>query len=235
MIDGEGAGEGDTHEYLLLGCGDHCIYAAPISAQGEVRLTPRCMPLDFDTCLSFLAARIPDDVQPFMFGMDYDVTMWCRSLPREKLVELMDREGRTDPKDPYHPRWVAAQGFRFDYLPGRFFSFESPSGRRFRISDVRRFFGGSFIEALRSQDIEVPEWAAEMKRRRHLFTREEVLGPEVARYNAWERAAGEEMMTRFRERCIDVGVVPAQWEGPGQGAGALLKEHNIKDHLSGGF
>jgi hypothetical protein len=225
MIDGEGAGEGARHEYLLLGSGDRML-------QTDTN-TP--YPLDFNLCLGWLAATIPDDVEPFMFGGDYDVTMWLRSLPREKLVELMDREGRTDPKNPYRPRPVKAHGFEIDWLPGHFFWFRSPSGRTFRISDVRRFFGGSFIAALASQGIETPPWAVEMKRRRRQFTREEVLGSEVARYNSWERASGQEMMTRFRERCIAVGIVPRHWEGPGQGATAIMAGMGIKDHLSGGF
>lgn len=222
MIDGEGAGEGSSHEYLLLGSGYRTLISDRIR-------------FDFTYCLSFLAASIPDDVEPFMFGGDYDVTMWLKSLTRDKLVELMDREGRTDPKNPYRPRPVRVHGFEIDWLPGHFFWFRSPSGRTFRISDVRRFFGGSFIAALASQGIEAPTWAVEMKRRRRHFSREEVLGPEVARYNAWEREAGAEMMTRFRERCIAVGVVPAHWEGPGQGATAIMADMEIKDHLSGGF
>jgi hypothetical protein len=226
MIDGEGAGEGADHEYLLLGCGDRHL-------RSEV-WGPHYL-LDFSTCLFFLAAAIPDNVEPFTFGGDYDWTMILKSLPREKLVELMDREGRTDPKTPYRPRPVKVHGFEIDWLPGHFFWFRSPSGRTFRISDVRRFFGGSFIAALASQSIEAPAWAVEMKRRRRQFTREEVLGPDVARYNTWEREAGAEMMTRFRERCIAVSVAPRHWEGPGQGATAVMADMGIKDHLSGGF
>lgn len=234
MLDGEGAGEGAAHEYLLLGCGERTIRAMPFAdaPNNGDWVTGQ---LDFISCMFFLAAAIPDGVEPFMFGGDYDVTMWLKSLPREKLVELMDREGRTDPKNPYRPRWVRYAGFEFDWLPGHHFSFKSTSGRSWRISEVRRFFGGSFIAALASQGIETPPWAVEMKRRRRHFSREEVLGPEGARYNAWEREAGAEMMTRFRQRCIAVDVVPRHWEGPGQGATAAMADLGIKDHLSGGF
>jgi hypothetical protein len=220
-IDGEGATTNGEHEYLLLGSGKRLV-------------TAERRPLDFPLCMSILAGTIPSGVEPVVFGLDYDVTMWVRSLARSVLEELMDRQGRADPDRPWRVRYVKAHGFEFDWLPGHFFALRSPSGRHIRISEVRKFFGRSFVEALESQGITPPPWMAEMKESRSKFTRRQVLyDPAVAFYNSEERRHLEILMTVFRERCITAGVVPAKWNGPGQGANVLLREWAIKDYLSG--
>lgn len=219
-IDGEGADVNGVHEYLLLGSG-------PREAAAER------YPLDFPLCMAFLAGTIPAGVEPIIFGLDYDVTMWVRSLARSVLEELADRPARTHPDDPWKVRYVQAHGFEIDWMPGHFFALRSPSGRHIRISEVRKFFGRTFVEALVSQGIEPPPWLCDMKQSRRSFTRAQVLGPEVAAYCREERRLLEVLMTRFRSRCIDAGVVPAHWEGPGQGATTLLTANGMREYLSG--
>lgn len=217
-IDGEGANVNDGHEYLLLGSGKKMI------TTGEH--------LDFRTCMAFLAGTIPDGVEPIVFGLGYDVTQWIRFLPREALESLMDRQSRASSKDPWKVKPVSVQGYEIDWLPNHWFRFRTISGRIIEISEVQKFFGHSFIEALEAMGIEFPAWLQDMKDKRSSFTKREVLGPEVAFYNSEERRLLEILMTRYREKCIESGITPRRWQGPGHGASVLLNAWGIKDHLS---
>lgn len=169
--------------------------------------------LNFQTCMAFLAATIPSDSQPVCWELDWLVAMMCKSLSRERLVELVNREGRCPPDGPWKPRPVLAHGYAFDWLPAHFFSLRTPSGRNIRISDPHRFWGRELAEAAFAEGLYVaPPFSLET-----------------------QTVMLEITMTRFRERCIEYGAVPRQWEGPGQGASKFMNDWGIKDYLSGSY
>lgn len=155
-ITGQGAGEGEGYALVSLRSGEHQILSGPLAGDIPCRSsgpTPRYVtgPLDFQICMAFLSATVPSDCQPVCWELDWLVAMMCKSLPRGKLGELVDREGRCPPDDPWKPRSVIAHGWGFDWLPAHYFSLRCPSGRSIRISDPHRFWGRDLAEALASE------------------------------------------------------------------------------------
>lgn len=191
-ITGQGAGDGEGYALVSLRSGEHEI-SGPLAGGS---------PLNFQTCMAFLSATVPDDCQPVCWELDWLVAMMCKSLPRERLAELVDREGRCPPDDPWKPRPVLAHGYGIDWLPAHYFSLRTPSGRNIRISDPHRFWGRDLAEAVASEP------------------------------GATDLVS---LMTLFRQRCIEHGAVPRQWEGPGQGASKFMHDWSIKSYLSGSY
>lgn len=68
------------------------------------------------------------------------VSIWLAELPAETLSALMDREGRTDQRNPALVWPVRYDGFKLDFLPDHFF-YVKYGRRKLRIHDVWRFFG----------------------------------------------------------------------------------------------
>ena len=217
-IAGEGAGDGEGYALVALRSGEHVIRSGPLTGDAGNLIPGRSFAsvasLDFGTCMAFLAATIPDGVQPVCWELDWLTAMMCKSLPREKLAALVDREGRCPPDDPWRPRPVVHGGIAFDWLPHHYFSFRTVSGRSIHVSDPHRFFGRELREGLDQTGI----WPY----------------PETLDLE-WRVRCLEVVMERFRAQCIKYNVVPRQWEGPGQGASRLMSDWGIKDHLSGSY
>ena len=155
----------------------------------------------------FGPAGVPDDCEAVAFGLDRMVALWLREAPLEPLRELLDREGRTDPENPAKVRPVRLGAYAVDWLPGHFLWLRSPSGRSLRVGETAKFFGRTLADACA------------------------VMGVEAG--GRPEGIVLAECMTRFREGCAGVGVIPRRWEGPGQAASTLLLRWSIKEHLSG--
>lgn len=219
-VDGEGSTLSGRHEYMLLRAGSHLLTTG-------VPLTP-------GECLGFLAG-LPAGYEYVGFFFDYDVTMICRDLPAEVVLSLLDRESREreDGRGLHPVQWGM---WEFDYLPRKEFRVRTrvrqdmPKRHWTVVSDVGTFFQCSFVKALTTWGIGSVSVLAQIaagKAERGNFG---AMTPEIVRYNELEIELLEDLMEEFRSVCIEVGIVPAKWQGPGNVATALFKMHGIPTH-----
>lgn len=80
-VDGEGAGEGESHIYWLLRVGDKALYHKDGSELQSIEILKWLADLG--------AARINQEFIPVAYFFDYDTTMILRHLPLKNLKELM--------------------------------------------------------------------------------------------------------------------------------------------------
>lgn len=216
-FDGEGgtADDSDYHAYFLLTAGESSIFPSA----GNIRLSTR-------ECLSFLADLPRDSTNVVYFG-DYDVTKMLEDISFDKLNRLMNRSLRA--RKDYGTWPLDWEDFELDYLPRKEFKVRRKGTEHWTvINDVGSFFQCRFVEALEKWDIGTPEERALIgagKERRNNFTWKDI--DEILPYNQLEIRLLEQLMVRFRAACIDVGIVPAKWQGPGQLAEALFKKYSV--------
>lgn len=224
-IDGEGGDDTEGHhQYYLLTAGEWKI------ATGK--------PLTPQECLGFIAA-LPPDVYYVGYFFDYDVTMILRGLPPEKIARLFDREARTqiiggEGREYTYP--VDWAGYQIDYLPHKEFKVRRFTGTLDHkgkkvftpwvvINDVGTFFQTSFVKALDQWDIGTPEQRADIATGKDMRADFGQLTEDTIKYNALEIVLLQELMESFRDVCVDIGYVPARWQGPGNLATAMLRHH----------
>lgn len=227
-------GEGFTnatgyHAYNMLRLGDLLL----VPNKGEVRLRT-------ESCLEAISLLDPTNIYVGYF-FDYDVTKILEDVDFYKLRRLTHpgerrgRDGRTFPVD-----W---RRYQLDYLPKKFFKVRRMTGQVshdengreipvwgpwITINDVGTFFQTKFTNALEDWDIATPEIRDAirgMKNLRGSFTREEF--DKVAEYNRQECLYLEQLMEKFRDTCIDLDLIPSQWQGPGQLVEALLEKNGF--------
>lgn len=217
--DGEG---GDlagplSHTYLLLRIGKQTIEnPAGLSAE---------------ECLGFIADQEPNKSY-IAYYFDYDVTMILRGLSNERLLKLLDREGRSHAKDGTKlnralPVEVFGQ-YEIDYMPTKYFMVRRSGTKKWvTINDVGPFFQCSFLKAIKLWKIGTPEQWERIeagKFSRSTFT---AMTDEIRHYNGEEVELLQELMEAFRETCKDVGYVPSQWQGPGYLAVSMFQRNRI--------
>lgn len=218
-VDGEG---GDTdqgyHAYWLLRVGPNRLVPHP----GKIRLSSQ-------DCLSFLCDQPRDKTYVVYFG-DYDVTKWLEDLPFETLKRLMDRSKRmygTGPRKILYPQdW---REFEIEYLPRKEFKVRRIGEKDwFVMNDVGSFFQTSFVEAIKLWKVGTEEEQAMIaaeKARRGAFQFSDLAT--VDEYNALEIRCLQDLMGKFRDACVQAGIVPTKWQGPGLLAEALFRKHNV--------
>lgn len=221
-VDGEGGNVSGRHEYLLLRAG-----TASLATGG---------PLQSADCLNLLAS-LPIGPTYVGYFFDYDVTMICRDLPAAKVARLLDRDARTRTykgRDVTFP--VDVDGFQLDYIPRKEFRVrrlisydevkQKPVYGRWRVvNDVGPFFQCAFIKALEEWDVGTPEQRAAIGQGKDARSDFGELTEDTDKYNALEIVLLQELMGRFRQVCVDVGYVPARWQGPGNIAVAMLRRN----------
>lgn len=220
--DGEGGDIADRHEYLLLRVGHEVL-------ETGTPLTPA------DT-LPFLAS-LPPFHEYVSFFFDYDVTMICRDLPEERVRRLLNRDGRTPAPDspraglPALP--VDVGDYQIDYLPHKEFRVRHrprigsrPEGWVV-INDVGSFFQCSFVTALRRWGIGDEGTLAAIEKGKGARASFGEMTQETREYNALEIELLEDLMTQFRQVCVDIGYVPRLWQGPGNLAKTMLAKHDV--------
>jgi hypothetical protein len=229
-VDGEGFNvitpTGDTHHvYALLRAGEAAFHTGKELTTLE--------------CLDFLANLPPEYIYVGYF-FDYDVTMILRGMPPERINRLLHPELRTR-FNPLSGMWVTRpvdyEGYQIDYRAGKEFKVRryigpDAKGRStyspyITINDVGSFFQCRFAKSLKEWDLGTPEERAmiddgKAKRGSHIS-----LDADTIRYNALEVVLLESLMEKFRDVCYGLGIKPRMWQGPGQLAEALLKNHGV--------
>jgi hypothetical protein len=144
-----------------------------------------------------------------------------------KLDRLMNRSSRQ--RTDGHGLFPVSYGpWEVDYLPKKEFRVKAKGGKWVVINDVGTFFQCRFVEALEKWDVgtlEERELIGRGKEARGTFAFEKI--EDISTYNALEIRLLEQLMEKFRAACVQVGYVPARWQGPGQLAEAMLARHNV--------
>lgn len=156
------------------------------------------------------------------FGLNYDVNMMLRDLPKEKLKTLWDEGGV----------WVTFQGasYHLDWIPRKCFGIYSPDLKtRIRIYDVFGFFQSSFVRALDDWKIKDPFGEIKaMKAERARFSRDQM--EEIERYCLSECKLLVKLMDKLDGAMLDAGIHLRSYMGAGSVAGALLQKEKVKAH-----
>jgi DNA polymerase type B, organellar and viral len=124
--------------------------------------------------------------------------------------------------------------FDVDYMPKHHLKIRrsTPKGEKnnpwVEISDVGSFFQDTFVGAITDWDIGTPRQREQIVRGKEARANFQKPDDTMRAYNALEIRLLEDLMTKFRRTMIEVGIpMPYRWQGPGQLAGALLKQHDI--------
>lgn len=220
--DGEGWTDIDgEHRYMLLQCSTGAYIDAPQLSTAE--------------CLDMMlreAKRNPKTIH-VIYGGGYDATHILRDLPLELIAGLKDNE-------KIH-WWIEESEtqrqnyYTINYLPHKWFEvsgfdWESRTWAHIKIFDVMTFFQSSFIKALESRKIEVPEVIATGKATRATFTYEDI--EEIREYCQQELEMLVMLCGTLRAEFDEAGIWVTQFHGPGAVASALFKQHGIRNHMS---
>lgn len=203
-IDGEALKDG---RYVLLDSSE-----GPTWAFAKGGLTSKDC---FDYLLGeFHAAR----AKLVAFGLNYDVNMWLKDLPKPLLKILWEKQT------------VYWRNYRIRWVPRREFSLADTEGRKVRIQEVWGFFQCSFLAALEDWQLAGPATLADMKERREHFTEAALADGSLEKYCRQECESLVVLMQKLEQACVQAGIYPERWQGAGSLASALLKEENVAQH-----
>lgn len=219
--DGEGWTDTDgEHRYMLLQCSTGAYIDGPQLTSQE------CLEL-----LLQVGARYPK-ANHVIYGGGYDATHILRDLPLELIAQLKDNEKIhwwVDETETTNQNY-----FTINYLPHKWleisgFDWNSRKQTHIKIFDVMTFFQTSFIKALQSRQIEVPEVIATGKATRADFTYADI--EEIKIYCQQELEMLVMLCNKLRAEFDEAGIWVTQFHGPGAVASALFKEHNVRAHM----
>jgi hypothetical protein len=219
--DGEGWTDSQgEHRYMLLQ-----------SSTGAYIDAPR---LSSQECLEFIlriGAENPKTIH-VIFGGGYDATHILRDLPLELVAQLKDNNQIfwDCPKTDSTNRNV----FKINYLPHKWleitgFDWVTMKYVHVKIFDVMTYFQSSFIAALNSRQIPVPDVIASGKASRNTFTYNDI--DEIKIYCQQELELLVTLCYRLREEFDEAGIYVTQWHGPGAVASAIYKEFGVRKHM----
>jgi DNA polymerase type B, organellar and viral len=244
-VDGEGAGYGKDHRYVLLGCGSEWIENLKGIGWKEA----------FEFLYSIFRKKPSASFVGFFLG--YDFTQIIKTLPEERARMLLTDRGinarkRRKSGGNNKPFPVRYDGWEFDMLPGRRLQIRPqncrcaetgirkcthPQSEWMYICDSGPFWQCSLLTAIDprnwSEPVVSPEEfrtieAGKAQRSMDLDTyikeRERVI-----EYNRLENNILCRIMSKLRDGFLDIGVNlrKDQWFGPGQAAAAWYKANGI--------
>lgn len=245
-IDGEGAGYGQDHKYVLLGCGgEYYENTKGITWQEAFNFLYGCF-------------RKKPKAAYVGFFLGYDFTQILKTLPENRARILLTDRGinarkRTNSGGNHKPFPVRHDGWEFDMLPGRRLQIRPLVCRCYETSlrkctheqsewmyicDSGSFWQCSLLAAINprnwgsqpvvSQDefdeIELGKANRSMSLDEYIADRERVI-----HYMLLENDILCRIMNKLREGFLDIGVNlrKDQWFGPGQAAAAWYKKNGI--------
>jgi len=243
------------------GCLNHVYtYFAAVDETGKTVAETRFAAdgLTHDECLAVIYA-IPPKALIFWFSGGYDLTMIMKELPPDKRYLLVrpdlgayqycgkcERRASTNDADEckcgartftqYDP--IPHEGARFIWFAGSLaVSAKRPGNKtrsRWTIWDCFRFFGCSFVNALKNWSIGTEEQRARilaMKNNRGKFQDEK---PEdVMAYCREECHLLALMMRKVIDAHAAIGYTLKRYEGAGSSASAMLTAEGVKQYLGG--
>jgi hypothetical protein len=244
-VDGEGAGYGKEHRYVLLGCGSEWIENVDGIGWKEA----------FEFLYSVFLRKPSACFVGFFLG--YDFTQIIKTLPEERARILLTDKGvnarkRRNSGGNNKPFPVRHDGWEFDMLPGRRLQIRPrtcqclersirecshPQSAWMYICDAGPFWQCSLLTAINPRNWTEPvvsddEYriveAGKAQRSMDLDTYVRTRG-DVIRYNQLENEILQRIMGKLREGFLEIGVNlrKDQWYGPGQAAAAWYKSKGI--------
>jgi hypothetical protein len=244
-IDGEGAGYGKEHRYVLLGCGPEYIENLEGIGWKEA----------FEFLYSVFRRKPSASFVGFFLG--YDFTQILKTLPEERARMLLTDGGinarkRVRSGGNRKPFPVRHSGWEFDLLPGRRLQIrplncnchedrmrkcEHEQPEWMYICDSGAFWQCSLLNAINPKNWQEPVCTQEEydkleygKSQRSMTLEEYIADRErVLEYMLLENRIFERIMDRLRDGFIEIGVNlrKDQWYGPGQAAAAYYKKEKI--------
>lgn len=211
--DGEGINppDGGPQRYVLFGNdrGRSIANLAGLSSR-------QCLELMLDEA----AVHGPNAVH-VVFSGTYDVNMFLRDVPHDKL-ESLHRTGFT--------RW---RQYAIEWMPAKLLSVKCwDTGRKIRLWDVWPFFQSSFVKALRAWEAADEPTIANieaMKSSRNTFADEDL--PAIREYWQDELRLLTILMTKLHEQLTVVGMKVKRWDGPGAVASVLYGNNGTKKSM----
>lgn len=224
--DGEGwTDRAGRHSYMLLQ-----------NSEGAYIHAPQLGSIDMLTFLLESASAAGKRKIHVGYGFGYDVTHILRDMPddlKAKLLEDNEVVWSIPRRDGFR-----RNRFRIEYIPHKWFSvsgFDWKNGRQayLKIYDVMTFFQSSFMNALTSRGIEIPEVIASGKASRADFTYQDL--QEIRIYCQQELELLVQLCGQLRSEFAEAGIKVEQWHGPGAVANAIFKQRGIEEHKTPPF
>ncbi|HEY2528466.1 MAG TPA: hypothetical protein VGJ20_11070, partial [Xanthobacteraceae bacterium] len=231
-VDGERGGNNNNGQ-------QHYFFMAAASA--DRREPPKTCdndgaPLSFKDCVEFILS-LPANAILVGFGFGYDSTQILRGIRKRSAMKRI----------LYPPRGRAGQTYTFvddygfKYQPGKMLAVCRADRRGdWRGKKQKKLEGSERIiyETLTNFQMKfadvIDAWQTGSKEERQMiggtkgirdnFT--ELTDP-IRHYCILECRHLAEAMTKFRQQCVDAGLVPNRWNGAGELAAAMLKKHGV--------
>lgn len=202
--DGEGWTDNDLeHRYMYLACSEGYNIEYPQLS------TVRCLDL-----MLTVSEMFPKRIH-VIFGGGYDATHVLRDMPYERRKQLHATGQCT---------W---NGYSFEYVAHKWFVVRRGK-RRIKIFDVMTFFQSSFISALKSRGIPVPDEVTEGKANRSDFTFADL--DEIKQYCRLELELLITLCNTLRDEFREAGLSLSQWYGPGAVATSTMRSYGVRKH-----
>jgi hypothetical protein len=219
--DGEGWTDANgEHRYMLFQSSTGAHIDAPQLTSGE--------------CLSMMLRVAADNPKTIhvIYGGGYDATHILRDLPLELTAQLKDN----NPIVWYYQHPVTGRRNRFviKYLPHKWlqlsgFDWTTKRWLTVKIFDVMTFFQSSFIDALDSRNIAVPDIIRSGKANRSDFTYADI--EEIRLYCQMELELLVVLCNRLRDEFDEAGLWVTQYHGPGAVASVVYKQFHVNKHM----
>jgi hypothetical protein len=168
------------------------------------------------------------------FAFGYDTAWILGDMPLALRLQLRDNNEVIWSVKPTEK--TARNRYTIRYLPHKWLEirgYDWTSGRNgyIKIYDVFTFFQSSFIKALESRGIEVPELVKTGKASRADFQYSDI--EEVRLYCQLELEGTVMLMNQLRDDFEEAGIWVTQFHGPGAVANSIFKEHRVRDYMGG--
>lgn len=182
-----------------------------------------CHPfLSTTECLDLLLASKRDHPESIdiAFGFNYDASMILADLPW-RCLKALHVYGATYWKD-----------YEIEHIPHKWFKVRC-DGTSTQVFDIRNFFAGSYVSALRSMGVAPPDDMAAIesdKGRRSQFVWAEI--NDIRRYWKLELKYGPPLAEELRKVFLDAGYDLSSWHGPGALARMAMSRHGVFDSMA---